>query len=98
VKFHVSEPELRSRGHCCFQGNYKATPTKIPASSSSANSKYWLTPPNTMLHERTSTDGKGIGSTTGMGICHSYAPDGRCISLLKILLTISLDDSDSSIR
>ncbi|MGV3768756.1 MAG: 4Fe-4S cluster-binding domain-containing protein, partial [Sphingobium phenoxybenzoativorans] len=32
---------------------------------------------------------KGIGSTEGMGICHSYAPDGRCISLLKILLTNS---------
>jgi putative DNA modification/repair radical SAM protein len=31
--------------------------------------------------------GGGIGSTEGMGICHSYAPDGRCISLLKILLT-----------
>ena len=31
--------------------------------------------------------GKAIGSTTGMGICHSYAPDGRCISLLKILMT-----------
>ena len=30
---------------------------------------------------------KGIGSITGSGICHSYAPDGRCISLLKILLT-----------
>ncbi len=30
---------------------------------------------------------KGIGSTEGMGICHAYAPDGRCISLLKILLT-----------
>jgi len=29
----------------------------------------------------------GIGSTGGMGICHAYAPDGRCISLLKILLT-----------
>ena len=29
----------------------------------------------------------GIGSTGGSGICHSYAPDGRCISLLKILLT-----------
>ena len=29
----------------------------------------------------------GIGSTEGMGICHSYAPDSRCISLLKILLT-----------
>jgi putative DNA modification/repair radical SAM protein len=28
----------------------------------------------------------GIGSTEGMGICHAYAPDGRCISLLKILL------------
>ena len=29
----------------------------------------------------------GIGSTEGMGICHAYAPDGRCISLLKLLLT-----------
>src|SRR3954464_354669 len=37
--------------------------------------------------KRTSIGGNGIGSTTGMGICHSYAPDGRCISLLKILLT-----------
>ena len=36
---------------------------------------------------RDSLDGKGMGSVTGMGICHSYAPDGRCISLLKILLT-----------
>ena len=31
----------------------------------------------------------GIGSTEGTGICHAYAPDGRCISLLKILLTNS---------
>jgi putative DNA modification/repair radical SAM protein len=38
--------------------------------------------------KRTSADGKGVGSTDqGMGICHAYAPDGRCISLLKILLT-----------
>ncbi|HWV96338.1 MAG TPA: putative DNA modification/repair radical SAM protein [Xanthobacteraceae bacterium] len=37
---------------------------------------------------RDSRDGKGLGSTApGMGICHSYAPDGRCISLLKVLLT-----------
>ncbi|MCC0038008.1 MAG: putative DNA modification/repair radical SAM protein [Brucellaceae bacterium] len=36
---------------------------------------------------RDSSKSKGIGSTEGMGICHSYAPDGRCISLLKILLT-----------
>ena len=31
--------------------------------------------------------GAGLGSTQGMGICHSYTPDGRCISLLKVLLT-----------
>ncbi len=30
---------------------------------------------------------RGIGSTEGLGICHSYTPDGRCISLLKLLLT-----------
>ena len=34
-----------------------------------------------------SRGGKGVGSTGGAGICHSYAPDGRCISLLKVLLT-----------
>jgi putative DNA modification/repair radical SAM protein len=37
--------------------------------------------------KRSSLGGKGLGSTEGMGICHAYAPDGRCISLLKILLT-----------
>ncbi len=37
--------------------------------------------------KRNSVDGRGLGSNEGMGICHSYAPDGRCISLLKILLT-----------
>jgi len=31
--------------------------------------------------------GSSIGTTEGTGICHSYTPDGRCISLLKILLT-----------
>ena len=37
-----------------------------------------------------SRSGTGVGSTgPGMGICHAYAPDGRCISLLKILLTNS---------
>lgn len=29
----------------------------------------------------------GIGSTVSSGICHSFAADGRCISLLKILFT-----------
>ena len=32
-------------------------------------------------------NGKGIGHTDGTGICHSFTPDGRCVSLLKILLT-----------
>lgn len=37
--------------------------------------------------KRNSLKSGGIGSTEGSGICHSYAPDGRCISLLKLLLT-----------
>lgn len=37
--------------------------------------------------KRNSLKTGGIGSTESTGICHSYAPDGRCISLLKILLT-----------
>ena len=33
-------------------------------------------------------DTKSIGSLTGgSGICHSFTPDGRCVSLLKILMT-----------
>jgi putative DNA modification/repair radical SAM protein len=32
-------------------------------------------------------NGKGLGHSDGTGICHSYTPDGRCVSLLKILLT-----------
>lgn len=30
---------------------------------------------------------KGLGDSEGSGICHSYTEDGRCVSLLKILLT-----------
>ena len=33
------------------------------------------------------TGAGGLGNSTGVGICHSYTPDGRCVSLLKILLT-----------
>ncbi len=36
---------------------------------------------------RNARESGGLGSTTGSGICHSYTPDGRCVSLLKILLT-----------
>jgi putative DNA modification/repair radical SAM protein len=37
--------------------------------------------------KRNSIGKDGLGASTGMGICHSYTPDGRCVSLLKILLT-----------
>jgi putative DNA modification/repair radical SAM protein len=37
--------------------------------------------------KRSSQGKDGVGATSGMGICHSYTPDGRCVSLLKILLT-----------
>jgi len=37
--------------------------------------------------KRNSATSGGLGSTEGSGICHAYAPDGRCISLLKILMT-----------
>jgi len=32
-------------------------------------------------------DGKGLGNTVAAGLCHSFAADGRCVSLLKILFT-----------
>ncbi|MEC5127421.1 putative DNA modification/repair radical SAM protein [Verrucomicrobiales bacterium BCK34] len=53
-----------------------ADAAKYDASCSSSGAK-----------RRDSSGGKGVGSAGGTGICHSYAPDGRCISLLKILLT-----------
>ena len=32
-------------------------------------------------------DNKGLGDSHSSGICHTYTEDGRCVSLLKILLT-----------
>lgn len=32
-------------------------------------------------------ENRGLGNAEGMGICHAYTEDGRCVSLLKILLT-----------
>ena len=54
--------------------NILADAAKYDVSCSSSGSK------------RTNTS-KGLGDSSGMGICHSYTEDGRCISLLKILLT-----------
>ncbi|MCL2485049.1 MAG: putative DNA modification/repair radical SAM protein [Endomicrobia bacterium] len=36
---------------------------------------------------QTSSASGGIGSKVSAGICHSFAADGRCISLLKVLMT-----------
>ena len=36
---------------------------------------------------RRRNDGTQLGDTNRIGICHSFTPDGRCVSLLKILLT-----------
>ncbi|MEQ9299322.1 MAG: putative DNA modification/repair radical SAM protein [Cyclobacteriaceae bacterium] len=54
--------------------NILADAAKYDVSCSSSGSK------------RTNTN-KGLGDSSGMGICHSYTEDGRCVSLLKILLT-----------
>ena len=35
-------------------------------------------------------DGTGMGNCEQAGICHSFSADGRCISLLKILLPMSV--------
>ena len=48
--------------------------------------------PNMMPLARAAAPGElakpaGLGNTDGVGICHSYTPDGRCVSLLKLLLT-----------
>ena len=36
---------------------------------------------------RSSQGKEGLGATRAMGVCHSFTPDGRCVALLKILLT-----------
>lgn len=54
-----------------------ADAAKYDASCSSSGSKA----------QRGDKNQKGLGSVNGMGICHSFTPDGRCVSLLKILLT-----------
>ncbi len=54
--------------------NILADAAKYDVSCSSSGSK------------RTNSD-KTLGNSSGMGICHTYTEDGRCVSLLKILLT-----------
>ena len=40
----------------------------------------------------------GMGSAYRRGICHSFTPDGRCISLLKILLTNRSEEHTSELQ
>jgi putative DNA modification/repair radical SAM protein len=67
----ISTPATSSFRH---RLNVLADAAKYDASCASSGSR------------RSAREG-GIGDTNGMGICHSYTPDGRCVSLLKILLT-----------
>ena len=64
-----------------------ALTTKEKLAILSDAAKYDASCASSGAEKRDSRKSGGIGSTEGMGICHSYAPDGRCISLLKILLT-----------
>ena len=74
-------PALQAKGPLDVRGKLAilADAAKYDASCASSGAKG--------ARDRTRTSDPGIGSTEGMGICHSYTPDGRCVSLLKILLT-----------
>jgi putative DNA modification/repair radical SAM protein len=76
-----------------MDGTYQDHMSKLPMLEKLAvladAAKYDASCASSGTTKRNSLSGKGMGSTEGMGICHSYAPDGRCISLLKILLTNS---------
>ena len=63
----------------------RSVPEKLAILADAA--KYDVSCASSAAPKRDSRGKGGIGSTTGMGICHSYTPDGRCVSLLKILLT-----------
>lgn len=63
----------------------RTLPEKLAILSDAA--KYDASCASSGTSRRDSRDGTGLGSAGGSGICHAYAPDGRCISLLKILMT-----------
>ena len=74
--------------HCIFvQQQYPAMDLQNKLAILADAAKYDASCASSGTDKRSSIGGRGIGSTEGSGICHSYTPDGRCISLLKILLT-----------
>ncbi|MHA1746726.1 MAG: putative DNA modification/repair radical SAM protein, partial [Promethearchaeota archaeon] len=56
---------------------------KFDICASTASSRSTVTPD---LYKN-ETSNNYIGETWSAGICHSYAPDGRCVSLFKVLFT-----------
>ncbi|MBS1208529.1 MAG: putative modification/repair radical protein [Proteobacteria bacterium] len=49
--------------------------------------KYDVSCASSNAPSRSSQGKEGLGATRAMGVCHSFTPDGRCVALLKILLT-----------
>ena len=50
------------------------------------SAKYDVSCSSSGVQRKNSTKG-GLGNTAAWGICHSFTEDGRCVSLLKILMT-----------
>ena len=48
---------------------------------------------STSIRSTRPTGQNTIGSHAPAGICHSYTPDGRCVSLLKVLMTNSCQNN-----
>jgi putative DNA modification/repair radical SAM protein len=82
---HAAALDFRGAEHIMNKMAVLDTRAKLAILSDAA--KYDASCASSGAAKRNSLKSGGIGSTEGMGICHSYAPDGRCISLLKILLT-----------
>lgn len=54
--------------------------------------KYDICASTSCMSDAVTRSAKGadrVGSLTGPGICHSFTPDGRCVSLFKVLMTNS---------
>lgn len=67
------------------QSRTKSVPEKLAILADAA--KYDASCASSGGARRNSLNGRGVGSSGGSGICHAYTPDGRCISLLKVLMT-----------
>jgi putative DNA modification/repair radical SAM protein len=82
-------PRPRAHAGAGLQGGLYSHPVDLQAKLAilADAAKYDASCASSGGRTRDSSDGRGIGSNDGTGICHSFAPDGRCISLLKILLT-----------